>query len=152
MSLNKEIKKYDVPLLRTLLINPVFDDERIMGEIPHMLSIKWPRELDNRLCAEGRKNIADLYATTPILNENPALQAKIGEILSNCTTKESSEYTMALLNRYLSNKLIYENKYLTEHLPEMIIKLQDSLYDSRIDKNKICQSMADYMSSFSQKA
>ena len=136
---NMDIKKYDVPLLRILLTSPIYDDERIMDEIPHMLSIKWPREIDNRLCAQGRRKLAELYAVSPALNENKAFKEKIGEIISNCTTKENSEYTIKLINKYLSNKLFYGNKNLSEKLPEIIIKMQDSLYDSRIDKKGIVE-------------
>ena len=135
-----DIPKYDIPLLKTLLINPVFDDERVYEKIPRMISIKWAWEDKNRARAIGRKNIADLYATTPALNQNKAFQDKIGEILLNCTTKESSDYTISLINKYLNHNL-QENKNLSEKLPDIIIKLQDSLYESRIDKKDISNSL-----------
>jgi len=137
---NSRISKYDVPLLKTLLINPVFDNEKVYEAIPQMLSIKWAWEDLNKGCAIGRKNIADLYATTPILNRNKVFQDKIGEIILNCATKESSEYTIKLINKYLSNRL-YENKNLSEKLPDVIIKLQDSLYESRIDRKGVSKAL-----------
>ena len=58
---NMNIPKYDIPLLKTLLINPAFDDERVYENIPRMISTKWAWEDKNRACAIGRKDIADLY-------------------------------------------------------------------------------------------
>lgn len=134
------IPKYDIPLLKTLLINPVFDDEGVYEKIPSMLSTKWAWEDKNCACAVGRKNIADLYATTPVLNQNEAFRNKIGEIILNCTTKESSDYTISLINKYLNYNL-QESKNLSEKLPDIIIKLQDSLYESRIDKKGISKAI-----------
>ena len=38
---NMNIPKYDIPLLKTLLINPAFDDERVYENIPRMITTKW---------------------------------------------------------------------------------------------------------------
>ncbi|MBO7673169.1 hypothetical protein J6S88_07175 [bacterium] len=143
-----KIRKYDVPYLKTLLVNPVFNEEGIMKEIPHMLSIRWHREADNRLCAAGRKKLVDLYASNPVLNGNKHLQARFGEILTNCSTGENADYVEKFLNEYMSHKLIYENKDLAAALPDMIIKLQDSLYDSRFDTKGISKEYNKILKSY----
>lgn len=140
-----KIRKYDVPFLKTLLINPVFDDERIMKEIPNMISVKWHNEADNRLCASGRKKLVDLYASTPALNKNEHLQARFGEILKNSTTGENAGLVEKLLRKYSDNRLLYENENLSEKLPEIIVKAQDSLYDSRVDQKGIFRAFDEFI-------
>ena len=133
----RNIPRYDVPFIKTLLINPVFNDERILNEIPQMLSVKWPRESTNRLCAQGRKNLVDMFALNPILHQNPELKGRMGEILLNCRSFENSEIVGNFLDKYMSNKLLYENENLNKKLPDLIIKLQDGLYDAKFDSKGI---------------
>ncbi len=131
------IPGYDVPLIKTLLVNPVFDDIKILKEIPQMLSVKWPREISNRQCAQGRKNIADKFASNPIFSKNEALRERIGEIILNSRTAESSELVCGFMDKIASNPLLAQNENLSQRLPDLIVKLQDGLYDSKFDTKGI---------------
>ncbi len=131
------IAGYDVPLIKTLLVNPVFDDIKILKEIPQMLSVKWPREISNRQCAQGRKNIADKFASNPIFSKNEALRERIGEIILNSRTAESSELVCGFMDKIASEPLLAQNENLSQRLPDLIVKLQDGLYDSKVDTKGI---------------
>ena len=127
------IPAYEVPFIKTLLVNPVFDDVMILKEIPYMLSIKLPRELANKQRAQGRKNLVDKFALNPLFNENQKLKAKFGEILLNCSSFENSEMVGRIMDRIANNQILAQNKNLNKKLPEIITNLQDGLYDTKID-------------------
>lgn len=131
------IPSYDVPLVKTLLVNPIFDDINILKEIPQMLSVKWPREISNRQCAQGRKNIADMFASNPIFSKNEVLRERIGEIILNSRTAESSELVCGFMDKIARNPLLAGNENLNKRLPDLIVQLQDGLYDSKFDTKGI---------------